>query len=126
MVQGIPPPHLQALIDSVAAGWGLRLYILINKLLRARGLAPKAGQMPRIASGLALKVISGLRLQLNCHLAALDHNKLSVDIAELSEKNGDCAQPVWRSYGDSLPPIPLDIRPARPYWETCLNRTLSH
>ena len=47
MVQGIPPPQLQALIDSVAAGCGLRLYIPINKLLRARGLAPKAGQMKR-------------------------------------------------------------------------------
>ena len=47
MVQGIPPPHLQALVDSVAAGCGLRLYIPINELLRARGLAPKAGQMKR-------------------------------------------------------------------------------
>jgi hypothetical protein len=47
MVQGIPPPHLQALIDSVAAGCGLRLYIPINKLPRAGGLAPKARQMKR-------------------------------------------------------------------------------
>jgi hypothetical protein len=45
MVQDIPPPHLQALIDSVAAGCGLRLCIPIDKLLRARGLTPKAGQM---------------------------------------------------------------------------------
>jgi hypothetical protein len=47
MVQSTPPPHLQALIDSVAAGCGLRLYIPINKLPRAGGLAPKARQMKR-------------------------------------------------------------------------------
>jgi len=30
MIQGAPPPQLQALINSVAAGRGLHLYILTN------------------------------------------------------------------------------------------------
>jgi hypothetical protein len=63
MVQGIPPPHLQALIDSVAAGFGLRLYIPITVTSYYEPANwPQKPANETTASGLALKVISGLRL----------------------------------------------------------------